>query len=264
VSYNNDLKRSILEKDSLNIYAIYGFFAMKKSNTVKCFNIFLGRHLAIEIKKLGLNSVTEIKHGSINITLNDLKIPDSIKVKEYHNFLKGAFLSNGYISDPNKKHTLDICCYYKKNLDLVIKIFKYKKWKYSYSIHKDLYRVSLRMAEDVKSFILFLQSYEAFFNYEDLSIFKSLKKDSVRSTNMELANLDRQVSASIKHFEIINYLKHNNRLSFLSSKLLDFIRVREDFPDLPISDLATKLGISRSAIKSRIKSLRSLADKSAL
>ena len=79
--------------------------------------------------------------------------------------------------------------------------------------------------------------------------------------NLELANDERKAISTSKQLSIIKKLEESGKTKFLNKKLKDFIELRSSNYDLSISEIADRLGISRSSLRRRIKILEDISEK---
>ena len=82
--------------------------------------------------------------------------------------------------------------------------------------------------------------------------------------NCDLANMNKTVNASTKQVEEINIIQENIGLENLSEKLRIVAELRLKYQELPLKDLAEKMGddeISKSGLNHRFRKISQIANE---
>ncbi len=87
----------------------------------------------------------------------------------------------------------------------------------------------------------------------------AVKRDVVKRSNCEVANLDRTAKASAGMIDVIEYIDAKRGLDSIDPKLAVAARAKLNDRDAPLSEIAEKLGISKSGLKHRMDKLTELA-----
>ena len=205
MNFTNRVKDELL---SINTgYEYFGFVATKRVPLI-FFNRAVGRYFYNSIKSVS-NAKIESLGKSYRISYSDVKEPALSSKEERLQYLRGCFLSTGYVSNPFKEHSLDIFFYDKANAEFCLKILESLGLDSSVYKYRDKFRVSLRSAEQIMNFILMIGANNSFFDYEDILIIKSLKESSIRDMNLELANDERKAISTSKQLSIIKKLEES-------------------------------------------------------
>lgn len=255
-SYNAKVKREIISKRPLNVDEIRGFLMSRKGDSLLFRNRSLARYFYISLKNVGIPSSIKILPKSCKVNFSrEISSP----LKRDFSLVKGSFLSMGYIYDPKVKYRLDLFDSSEKGIDVLNNILTKNGYDTRISKFKDLFRISLKRSEDIKSFLVKVGASKYFFEYEDITIFKQFKEKNIRDMNMEIANSTRQVLASDRQIFLIKKLKSKNVI--LSDKLKLVAEARLEFPELSITELADEISISRSALRYRLKAILDLSSR---
>ena len=95
----------------------------------------------------------------------------------------------------------------------------------------------------------------------NLKVYKDIRNKANRITNCETANIDKIVSASGKTMAAIRYLRENDSFETLPESLKTAAVYREEYPDLPLKELALQFDppLSKSGLSHRLKKIEQAA-----
>ena len=208
-----------------------------------------------------------LRYGELITESNDLTLKE-IKSKVINlcckkSFLRGAFLGSGCIIDPNKDYHFEIIVKSKAYANYIIELTN------DFSITPKIvkrdknYIVYLKDCDSIENILRVLGASKSFLYYEDIRINKSLKNDINRTVNCETANLNKTIEASVKQIAAINSLKNSGKLYNLNDKLVEIAKLRIQFPDVSLEELATKCKqkTSKSGVYHRLNKIVKLAEE---
>lgn len=200
---------------------------------------------------------------------NDGKRPDTINddiiIKECCKaaFIRGAFISCGGISDPNKAYHAKFIV---KDRILANDFYRIlnksgltpKIYVRDNNVH--LYYKESQLIEDLLTKI---NATRNTLEVMDMGIIKTVKNKLNRQENCIMANLDRTVEASVKQRNAIKVLRASGALQTLDQELRDIATLREEYPDSSLSELCSLYSqpITKSALTRRLNKLVELAQK---
>jgi DNA-binding protein WhiA len=95
----------------------------------------------------------------------------------------------------------------------------------------------------------------AVMEFENMRVVRDVSGQVNRRLNFETANIDKTIGSSIKQVAAIEKLERERVLPSLSPALQDMARWRRDHPDLNLSELASRMSLSKSAINHRLRRL---------
>ncbi len=178
-------------------------------------------------------------------------------------FLRGAFLSVGSISDPEKSYHLEFVCTSEEmalqlqqimhNFDIEAKIVLRKKYHVVY----------LKGSEGIVDLLNVCEAHVALMNLENTRIEKEIKNSVNRRVNCEAANIGKTVKAAAKQIDDITYLRDHYGLMNLPEGLREMAVVRLENPDVPLKELGTMLNppVGKSGVNHRLRKLSELAER---
>ena len=176
-------------------------------------------------------------------------------------FLRGAFLSGGSISDPNKEYHLEIVS---KNDD--------SSWKLCSTLQKigldakttqrgNMYVVYIKDSESIEDFLTMIGATKAVLMYMNTKIYKDLRNQINRTSNCVAANMRKVGQSSGKYVDAINRIEKAGMLDALPDDLKDIAIARRDNFEMPLSELGAMFSLSRSGIHHRLKRILEFAEK---
>lgn len=197
---------------------------------------------------------------TINRSVHDSCLQNGIMKKYY---LKGAFLSTGFINDPSRSYLLQFSLNSKDLADSLSDALKSLSLSPSVRMKDSMYVLSIRKAEDVSDFMAFCEAYSAVLSFQEQKALKDMNNTMNRKVNCDTANIQKTVEASLRQVHAINKLINAGVFSSLPEKLITAAQLRLDNPEESLSDLA-KLSdppINRSTLDKRLRKLISLAEE---
>lgn len=262
----NDELTFTLENPSVarNIYnLILKEFNIRPKITIRIQKRFRTKQIYILSIRSNLDVILDrcnmrIKDSTLINDLVDLK-----RQEEKKQYLKGAFLACGSVSDPKTSgYHMEFIFNSKKSSDFISNIFHEFNVNSKVIKRTNKYMVYIKVAEEISDALKFFEVNNALFYFEDIRT----KKDHInmvnRLNNCEQANQDKTIKTGIQQIKDIDYLKDHDLLSLLDEKTILIMDYREKYPELSYQELSevitletgskiTKSGINHHFIKMR-------------
>ena len=124
-------------------------------------------------------------------------------------FIRGAFLTSGSMSDPEKFYHFEIVCPTQRKAEFIQSILAGFTFDATIVQRKKYYVVYIKEGEQIVDLLNIMMAHRALLNLENVRILKEVRNSINRQVNCETANLNRTVSAAVKQLEDINYIKDN-------------------------------------------------------
>lgn len=176
-------------------------------------------------------------------------------------FLRGAFLSCGTASDPNKSYHIEFVVPYRTlSLDL-LKILTDYGLKAKHMVRRYINVIYIKDSESIEDLLTIMGATMASLSIMNIKIYKDLRNLTNRRNNFENANLSKTASAAYDQISAIERLKKSGAYSQLPEelKVIADLRVENEEASLrEIGEMCTP-PISRSAVNHRLKKLIALA-----
>jgi hypothetical protein len=190
---------------------------------------------------------------------------EKLTEKEIKAILKGAFLSSGYIADPNLDYQLEInfknkaCADFLYNLLSVLeftpRLLKRKNSK--------LYSLYLKDSNQISTFLGMIEVDKAVLEFEKVRVEKEVKNNINRNINCETANFAKTIKSSLKQIEAINKIKDNNLFDNLNEKLKYTAKLRLKYPNESLEFISNQTKnkdyITKSGLKHRLDKIIQIA-----
>ena len=178
-------------------------------------------------------------------------------------FIRGAFLSSGSISDPEKFYHFEIVCATEekaeqlKNIiatfDLEAKIVKRKRYYVAY----------IKEGNQIVDILNVMEAPITLMELENIRILKDMRNSVNRQVNCETANINKTVSAAVKQIEDIEYIRDTIGLDDLPNNLREVARERLERPESTLKELGEALDppVGKSGVNHRLRKLCDLAGR---
>ncbi|MBQ1312461.1 MAG: DNA-binding protein WhiA [Blautia sp.] len=176
-------------------------------------------------------------------------------------FLRGAFLSSGSMSDPNKGYHFEIVCSSEtkaKQLKAVICSFsidaKIVQRKHSYVVY-------VKEGAQIVDMLGLMGASVALMDLENIRIVKEMRNSVNRQVNCETANINKTVNAAVRQMEDIRLIQDIMGFQGLSGPLQEIAVVRLQHPEATLKELGLMLNpqVGKSGVNHRLRKLSEIA-----
>lgn len=173
----------------------------------------------------------------------------------FPSFLRGAYLSSGTASDPQKDFHIEV-----KSTDETVAvsieaILNASGLTAHLSKRGKYFVVYSKGSENVSDFLTLIGAQKSALKVIDSALEREMRNKINRIHNCDIANMDKTINASVRQVAAIKKLKETGRLDNLSEELKTAAEARMNNPDMPLSQLSSICGISRSGLNHRLKRL---------
>jgi DNA-binding protein WhiA len=177
-------------------------------------------------------------------------------------YLRGAFLSGGSISDPEKAYHLEIVCRDMDVTDGLNKVMEGYKLNAKTIKRKGNYVTYLKEGESIADFLNIIGAHRALMKFENIRILKDMRNNVNRMVNCETANLEKTVNASIRQIENIQFIMNTIGFGSLPENLREIAEKRMEYRDASLKELGEMLNppLGKSGVNHRLRRLDSIAD----
>lgn len=177
-------------------------------------------------------------------------------------FIRGAFLTSGSMSDPEKSYHFEIVCNREDRAEQLRDIVNSFGMEAKIVSRKRSYVVYLKEGEQIVDILNIMEAPVALMNLENIRILKEMRNSVNRQVNCETANIHKTVSAAVKQIEDIEYLREKVGLEHLPLPLREMAYVRLEHPDAPLKELGTYLvpAVGKSGVNHRLRKLGIMAE----
>lgn len=176
-------------------------------------------------------------------------------------YLRGAFLSSGSISDPEKTYHLEITNSNLKkanDLSLIINSFGINSKVIK---RKGYFVVYIKESENIVDFLNVIGAHNSLMELENIRILKDVRNNVNRIVNCETANLGKTIEASLRQIENIKYIRDNIGFNKLSENLRIAAELRLDHAEANLKELGQMFDppLGKSGVNHRLLKLDKIA-----
>lgn len=178
-------------------------------------------------------------------------------------FLRGAFLSCGICSDPNKSYHIEFVAPYRTlSMDL-LKILTDFGLNAKHMLRRGINVIYIKDSTSIEDLLTLMGAQICAMEIMSIKIYKNVRNITNRRNNFENANLTRTVYASFDQVESIKKLKESGVYCTLSDDLKLVANLRLENPDMSLREIGELCSpkLSRSAVNYRLKRLMDIAQK---
>ena len=177
-------------------------------------------------------------------------------------FIRGAFLTAGSMSDPEKFYHFEIVCPTERKAEFIQSILVGFTFDARIVQRKRYYVVYIKEGEQIVDLLNIMMAHRALLNLENVRILKEVRNSINRQVNCETANLNRTVSAAVKQIEDINYIKDTVGLDSLSEGLMEIAVLRAENTEVSLKELGQMLSppVGKSGVNHRLRKISEIAD----
>ncbi len=180
-------------------------------------------------------------------------------------FMRGLFLATGNCTVPSEKDSVNTHYHLELSFSHYTPALETSEMLAQNNVltkitrRRDSYIVYIKSAEEIKDFIAFLPAPVSVLKLTDLMINREIINDSNRRKNCDLGNVNKQIEASAKQVEAIEKIKQVIGFETLKEDLRVTAIARCEYADETLSELAERLGVSKSCLNHRLRKLVTIA-----
>ena len=178
-------------------------------------------------------------------------------------FIRGAFLSAGSMSDPEKSYHFEIVCTGEERARQLQELINAFEMDAKIVKRKKNHVVYLKEGAQIVDMLNIMEAHVALLNLENVRILKEMRNSVNRQVNCETANINKTVSAAVKQVEDINYIKSQRGLESLPDNLREIALLRLQYPQAALKELGMFLDppVGKSGVNHRLRRLCMMADE---
>ncbi len=176
-------------------------------------------------------------------------------------FLRGAFLAGGSMTDPSKSYHLELITGHYSVSREVSALLREMDFRPGSHHRGGNYVLYFKQSEAIEDLLTLLGASSAALALMNAKVEKEVLNGVNRRLNCDEANLDKAVNAALGQIGAIRRLEEQGKLDSLSPKLLEAARLREEHPELNLSQLGALADppVTKSTLNYRLKKIMELA-----
>lgn len=178
-------------------------------------------------------------------------------------FVKGAFLSCGTVTSPDKNYHLEFVVNHSKlsaDLQTLLNEVGFSPKRVMRNSYHVLY---FKDSESIEDILTLMGATNASLEIMSAKMEKDLRNHANRRTNFDIANIGRIVQAGESQRLAVEKIARTTGLDSLPESLQKIAKIRLDNPDATLEQIRELLDepISRSGVNHRLRKLIDIADK---
>ena len=178
-------------------------------------------------------------------------------------FLRGAFLSGGSVTDPQKGYHLELSTSHQSVGREVLALMRELDLEPKAAQRKGNSVIYFKQSDRIEDFLTSVGAPLSAMEVMNAKLEKDLRGSVNRRVNCDAANLDKAVEAALVHVEAIHRLEEKGLYNGLPDKLKETAKLRLDHPADTLAQLAQRCDppITKSALNHRLRKLVELGKK---
>jgi DNA-binding protein WhiA len=178
-------------------------------------------------------------------------------------FLRGAFLSGGSVTAPEKRYHLELATSHiqaSRELTALLGEMGFSPK----SVMRKGYNVTyFKQSENIEDFLTKMGAPAAAMEVMTAKVDKEIRNSANRATNCDMANMDKTLDAAHEQLAALEKLQQHGKLDALPEKLRDTAKLRMDNPEISLADLAALCSpaVSKSCMNHRMRKMMELAEE---
>ena len=185
------------------------------------------------------------------------------KLPEKRAFLRGAFISSGSISDPEKGYHLEIICESEEKAELVKGLMECFEIKCHTVKRSGKWVVYIKEGDDIADFLRCVEASSCLMKFENIRIVREMRGSVNRQVNCETANISKTVAAANRQIRDIELIDHTTGLDNIDEGLREIALKRIENPDMSLEELGRTLSppLGKSGVNHRLRKISDIAEK---
>lgn len=251
------------------------FMLMKKTfqvnpNIAVRQNVYLHKSRTFVISLSGQEEVKKVLQAVkwLNEKSEDIRSQELVSRRLVQNtccrraFIRGAFLSAGSMSDPEKSYHFEIVCTSEAKARQLMEIINSFDMDAKIVARKKNYVVYLKEGSQIVDMLNIMEAHVSLLNLENVRILKEMRNSVNRQVNCETANINKTVSAAVKQVEDIRFIQSTRGLDSLPDNLREIALIRLEYPQAPLKELGTFLEppVGKSGVNHRLRKICEIAE----
>lgn len=177
-------------------------------------------------------------------------------------FIKGAFMTSGSISDPEKGYHFEIVCDNPERAELISGIIHNFNIDSKVIARKKYHVVYIKDGTMIVDMLNLMGAYSSLMDMENIRILKDIANNVNRKVNCEAANLNKTVNAAVRQIEDIEYIIRVKGIHYLPDNLVELAQARLEARDASLKELGEMINppIGKSGVNHRLRKISEIAD----
>lgn len=175
-------------------------------------------------------------------------------------FCRGAFLAGGAVTDPEKDYHLEWVTTHRAVSRAFPVVLREMGFQAKQTTRKGNFVAYVKHSETLEELLTMMGAGVSAMEVMNAKLEKDIRNGVNRRVNCDAANVDKAVQAAQEQLAAIARLEARGVLSSLPDKLQETARLRREFPECTLSELAAQCTppVSKSCLNHRLRKLMAL------
>ncbi len=177
-------------------------------------------------------------------------------------YLRGAFLTGGSVSSPEKAYQLEIACTTENNAERLTEILASLHLESKSIKRKNRFIVYIKDGDTISDFLGMTGGMNSLMEFENIRVLKEMRNSINRTVNCDTANINKVVNAASKQIDDIKLIEERRGLDSLPEQLKTVAEMRLLNPHLSLAELGERLSppLGKSGVNHRLAKISKIAD----
>ena len=176
------------------------------------------------------------------------------------NFFRGFFLGCGSVNAPSTRYHLELVAPTLGWATVILCLLHEAQVRAGVVERAGQHVVYVKDAEGIVRCLQLMGGNRAVMEFENVRVVRDVRAQVNRRINFETANIDKTIGSALRQVDAINKLEGDHGLESLPPSLREMAVRRKENPELNLSELATQMGLSKSAVNHRLRRLIEIAE----
>ena len=178
------------------------------------------------------------------------------------NFLRGAYLASGSMSNPEKGYHFEIACTMRQKAEQLREVLASFGVDAKIILRKKYHVLYVKEGDQIVDILGIMAAHVALMELENIRILKGMREAVNRQVNCETANLSKTTSAAFEQISDIQLIQQKLGLDSLPEPLRETAQTRLNYPDVSLKELGSLLDppVGKSGVNHRLRKLKEIAD----
>lgn len=177
-------------------------------------------------------------------------------------FVRGIFLANGSISDPQKSYHFELVFAHRRQAEQLRSLLRSFDVEAGIVVRKNASVLYVKEGAQISDLLNVMEAHVALMELENVRILKEMRNSINRQVNCETANINKTVAAATRQIEDIKLIRDTIGFDELKDELKEMAELRLSYPESSLKELGTLLSvpIGRSGVNHRLAKLCEIAE----
>lgn len=195
--------------------------------------------------------------------ITEYSLPDTITEKISSSevlrraMMRGAFLSRGSMSDPNRTYRIEILCKTDAFVKMLILLLHAENIRPMTRVLDVTWSIYFKRHDEICDFLVILGAPNLMMELQNIRVQHVVNSTVTRSVNLDNWTVKLQADASAKRTKQLEELLRSDKAARIPRELLEVAKVHIDNPGLSLAELGRLMDppISKSGMNHRLKKL---------